>query len=184
MQGSFKEKKNVVMKSLMLLFRKLEISFLLLGFKGLSLSCFVIEWITSISLYALALASFSLDCKPPPLGILKLNFYGSFMGNPKPSGFGCVILDYHSLVFRIITSSINHGNSNRVEVLSLFMGLHEFKKIEISHSCIGDSKVMIEWGLGFCMGYRKYASFIHEIRDLGASLNISISYVSRSQNSL
>lgn len=70
-------------------------------------------------------------------------------------------------------------------MLGLLIGLSELKKIGISQACVeGDSKVVIEWRMGSWMGYWKYASFVHEIRDLVASLNISFSQVPRSQNSL
>lgn len=78
-------------------------------FEGISLSAFMNVWVTSISSYALALASFSLDWQPPPPGILQLKFDGSSKGNLGPSGFGCVIRDCHGLVYCIIAGCIGHS---------------------------------------------------------------------------
>lgn len=44
--------------------------------------------------------------------------------------------------------------------------------------------MVIGWGVGSCNGSWINANFIHEIRDLAPSLNISLSYVLRSHNFL
>lgn len=101
------------------------------------------------------------------------------------SGLDCVIRDCQGLVICVVASPLGHEDSTRVEVMGLFIGLHELRNIGASHGCVeGDLKVVIGWGVGSCNGFWIYAHFIHEIRDLVASLNISLSYVLRSHNFL
>lgn len=57
------------------------------------------------------------------------------------SGFDCVIRDCQGLVIRVVVGPLGHGDSTRVEVMGLLIGLHELRNIGASHGCVeGDLK--------------------------------------------
>lgn len=64
-------------------------------FKGLSLSGFVRDWVTSISFSAPLFAKNSMEWIPPPPESIKLNFDGASKGNPGPARYGCVVRNCH-----------------------------------------------------------------------------------------
>lgn len=69
--------------------------------------------------------------------------------------------------------------------MGLIMGLQDLRKLGASNVIVeGDSKVVISWGLSSSKGYWKYTHFIHEIREIVTSLNVSLIHVPRSQNAL
>jgi len=102
-----------------------------------------------------------MEWLPPPSGHYKLNFNGSSMGNPGPSGYGEVIKDHLGKVIRIFTNSIDHGDSIMAKVMGLIMGLQEFKKIGVDNISVveGDSRVVNGWGKNSSQGVWKLTLF-------------------------
>lgn len=94
-----------------------------------------------------------MSWKPPIVGGLKLNLYGSSKGNPSPAGFGCVVRDYNGNVILAICGPLSVCNSMKAEVFGLLIGLHELKSMGII-GCIveGDSAVVTGWRLGKGIG--------------------------------
>lgn len=122
---------------------------------------------------------------PSPLGVFKLNFDGSSLGNLGPSGFGCVIQDSQGEIIRIIAGRIGFVDSTKAEVLGLLMGLREIHNLNLHGSLVeGDSKVVVGPGLGCSSSFWKHAQLIHEIIDLVHVLNINLIHIPRSQNGL
>lgn len=71
------------------------------------------------------------------------------MGNPRPSSFGCVILDSKGEIVRIVAGPIGVGDSTKVEVMGLLMGVSKVHDIHMHVSLVeGDSSVVVGWGLG------------------------------------
>lgn len=120
-------------------------------FQGLSLVDFVQDWKTCISVNA-SKQIISINCwSAPPTGVLKLNFNGSSLGNPGPSGFGCVIRDSHGDINRIVTGTIGIVDSTKAELMGLLMGLREIRDLHLSVLVIkGDSSVVVGWVWAFC----------------------------------
>lgn len=130
-----------------------------LEIKGVSLSDFIRDWRTVI----LCSSSPSqnqviFQWKPPPNGILKLNFDGASKGNPGPTGFGCVIRDHRGSILKVVCGPLNVCNSIRAETIGLLFGLRELRKMGILGCIIeGDSEVVIGWGQGKeCKAWRMW----------------------------
>lgn len=95
-----------------------------LEFKGVSLSNFMRDWRTVI-LYSSSPSQnhVILEWKTPPNGILKLNFDKASKGNPRPTGFGCVIRDHHGSILKVVCGLLNVCNSIRAKTMGLLFGL-------------------------------------------------------------
>lgn len=154
-------------------------------FHGSCMANFIRDWKTCISIDCSGGESLSSRWCPPPIGIFKLNFDGSFFGNSGPSGFGCVIWDVEGEVIRIIMGPVGMVDSTKAEVLGLLMGLWQIRDLNFSGSLIeGDSKVVIGWEKGGLLGYWKYSHLIHEIIELVGLLNVKLSHIPRTQNEM
>lgn len=154
-------------------------------FDGLSLSDFVNDWVTVMSLRFPVHKVYVPNWIPPPPGFLKLNFDGSLRGNSGLCGFGYVIRDHQGDIIRVIVGPLGHGDSTKAEVLSLLHGLRELKRIGVSLGCVeGDSKVVIGWYSGLCDGVWKHSHFIQEVKEMVVSFKFSLVHVPRGQNSL
>ena len=154
-------------------------------FLGLSLVDFIRDWVSCISSYSFKVCESEAEWQHPPFGLLKLNFDGSSLGNPGPGGFGCVIRDHNGLVLRYVAGPLGSCNSTKAEVMGLHMGLRELKSLGIGRVVVeGNSKVVVGWARGSYQGTWLFSNFIHEIWDLALFLNVSISHVPRSRNTL
>lgn len=60
-------------------------------FNGVSVSCFLRDRHTCITLKSPKHRTSVLVWKPPPNGVLKMNFDGLSIGNPEPARFGCIV---------------------------------------------------------------------------------------------
>lgn len=154
-------------------------------FQGLSLADFVRDWKTSISVNAPQQSISFGWWSPPPPGVLKLNFDGSSLGNPGPSGFGCVIRDSMGEIVRVVAGSIGTADSTKVELMGLLMGLREVRNLQLHVPLIeGDSSVVVGWCSGRSWGSWKYAQQIHEIRELVVLMHLVLVHIPRTKNGL
>lgn len=74
-------------------------------FHGLSLNDRVRDWCSCLS----PCASPMLPCipwSPFPIGVFKLNFDGSSLGNPGLAGFGCVLRDHLGQIRQVICARL------------------------------------------------------------------------------
>lgn len=93
--------------------------------------------------------------------------------------------DYQGFVVRIIVTPLGSCDSTKAEVMGLLMGHRELQKTRDSNALVeGDFAVVISWGSGQSFGSWKYVHFIHEIRDLMASLAVTLSHILWSPNAL
>lgn len=118
-------------------------------FKDYSLSIFMNNWITGISLNIPRLSKALMDCHPPNMGYFKMTFGGESKENSGSVGFGCVLYDWYGHVIRVISGLLGVCDSTKVESMWLLVGLHEIKKLGIG-GCIveRDSGVVIAWEKG------------------------------------
>lgn len=87
--------------------------------------------------------------KPPPHGILKLNFDGSFIKEEHKRGFGGVIRDSLGQVLCNLSGPADCDDANRAEVYAMLIGCHELRKLEATNAMVeGDSFSPIQCGLG------------------------------------
>lgn len=116
---------------------------------------FVRDWKTCIFIGPSRAKGPSLDwTPPPPLGIFKLNFDGSSLGNLGPSGFGCVIQDSKWEIIKTLAGPIGCANSTKAEAMGLLMGLRQIHDLQLHGSWVeGDSKVVVGWGCGLLLGF-------------------------------
>ena len=83
---------------------------------------------------------------PPPSGFIKLNFDGSSVRNPGPSGIGGVFRNEEGIVTALFSGPIGEGDSLRAEILVALEGIRRAKDLNISRLILeGDSKVVINW---------------------------------------
>lgn len=84
---------------------------------------------------------------PPPLGVLKLNFDGSYIREEHRVGFGCVIRDHDGTVIRSYSGQIGTTNTNEEEISSMLIGCRELKLLYAFNSIMeGDSHPTLPWG--------------------------------------
>lgn len=72
---------------------------------------------------------------PPPDGKVKLNFDGSSLENPGPTGFGCIVRDSSSTAILIISGPLGRCNSTKAEICGLLVALLELKRLGL-HMCL------------------------------------------------
>lgn len=66
---------------------------------------------------------------PPPFGILKLNFVGSYQNSFWKGGIGGVIRDHFVNVFISFFGPVDAMDSNKAEVYALLVGYRELLKL-------------------------------------------------------
>lgn len=90
---------------------------------------------------------------PPPSSFLKLSFYGASKGNPRPTGFSCVVRDSNGVVIQAYAGPLGSCNALKVEIMGLLMGIRALCNLNASKSLIeGDSTVVIGWVKGIETG--------------------------------
>lgn len=114
--------------------------------------------------------------KPPRENTLKLNFDGSSMGNPGPSGMGGTIFDSSGSCLVAYLGPLGVRDSMSAEIKALLYGLRLIHskglgshKIEVE----GDSAVVIGWMAHRGSDSWKLSHVIKEAVFLASSLNIS-----------
>jgi len=114
-------------------------------FKGLFLSDFFRDWVTSISSSPPPSQFRKDDCwKPPPQGSLKLNFDGASKGNPGPVGYECVVHNHEGILHKILSGPLAIWDSTMAKTQSMLKGLKELKNMGVSDYIIeGDLEVVI-----------------------------------------
>lgn len=70
---------------------------------------------------------------PPPLGLLKLNFIGSAVGNPGLARVGGIFHDSEARVFLSFSGLGRTCSVSKVEKLAMSSGLHEASRLGIRH---------------------------------------------------
>ncbi|XP_010259711.1 PREDICTED: uncharacterized protein LOC104599039 [Nelumbo nucifera] len=83
---------------------------------------------------------------PPPPGFIELNFDGSSMKNPGPSGIGGGLRDENGNIIAMFSSSIGVGDSLRAQVLAALEGVQRAKDLKVKKLIVeGDSMVVVSW---------------------------------------
>lgn len=119
------------------------------------------DWKTCIFIAPSRAKSPSLGWIPPFVGVFKLNFDGSSLGNPSPNGFDCVIHDSKGEVVIIIADPIGVANSTKAELMGFLMGLREMRDLPISQNGLMDR--VAKWGT--CLGTIVRSNVIPEMLD-------------------
>ena len=84
---------------------------------------------------------------PPPRGILKLNFDGSYQKSLRRGGIGGVIRDSFGNVVRRFCGPMDTSDANEVEMYALLIGCRELLKLGGLAAIVdGDSFSAIQWG--------------------------------------
>lgn len=106
---------------------------------------------------------------------MELNFDGSSMGNPGPTGFGCIVRDDFSNIVLVLSGPLGWCDCTKAEMLGLLEELCGLKCLGIQCWLLeGDSKVVVSLALGKCDGSWKMAHFVWEIKSLTLDLEVSL----------
>ncbi|XP_077240356.1 uncharacterized protein LOC143881253 [Tasmannia lanceolata] len=122
--------------------------------------------------------------KPPPQGLLKVNFDGSSLGNPGPASIGGLCRDALGEVLWSFSGPLGVCDSNEAEVRAMYTGIKRIDK-ELYDKIIveEDSKNVIRWLLRSAAPPWRFWSFFDEIEDLTAGSSMVFHHVRRSGNS-
>ncbi|XP_019055746.1 PREDICTED: uncharacterized protein LOC109115811 [Nelumbo nucifera] len=83
---------------------------------------------------------------PPPSGFVKLNFDGSSMGNPGPSGIGGVLRNEEGMIISLFSGPIGLGDSLKAEISAVIEGTQRAIELNITNLVIeGNSKLVVDW---------------------------------------
>lgn len=86
------------------------------------------------------------NSKPPQPGVLKLNFDGSALGNPRPSGIGGLIGDNLGASHLSFSSPSGFHLVNKTDLLALQTSLREAARLGSSNFIAkGNSFYVIRW---------------------------------------
>ena len=102
----------------------------------------------------------------PPLGILKLNFDGSFLRSTNQGGIGVVIRNWNGDVIRNYSGPVVSMVVNEAEVYALLIGCRELERIGGSHPIIEDSFSAIQWASGKSIYPWRIVDWVEEGQDL------------------
>ncbi|XP_077223372.1 uncharacterized protein LOC143856976 [Tasmannia lanceolata] len=119
----------------------------------------------------------------PPNDFIKLNFDGSCLGNPGPSGVGGLCRDSSCLVMWAYFGPIGICDSSEAEVRAAFHGIKHLNKDSYNKVVVeGDSLNVISWLSGKVAPPWRFLSFFDEISDLTFGSSIAFNHVRRSAN--
>jgi hypothetical protein len=113
----------------------------------------------------------------PPVGVLKLNFDGSFVRSLRKGGIGGVIRDWNGKMVRSFYGPIDSSDANETELFALLIGCRELLQMADYGAILeGNSFSVIQW----CFGNSSYpwnlADWVEELQDIsrrvGATFNI------------
>lgn len=120
---------------------------------------------------------------PPAQQRVKLNFDGSSIGNPGPSGIGGVFRDNEGKIMALFSGPIGVGDSLRAEILALHQGVKLAKQLGLQQIEIeGDSKLVIGWMQSGQLGIWQYRQLIREILSITREVGVWFKWVRRSAN--
>lgn len=78
--------------------------------------------------------------KHPPLGFLKLNFYGASGGNPGMAGIGGIIRNSEGKIWHIYNRALGEGTNNEMEFAAMEQGLRILRNLQAGTAVVeGDS---------------------------------------------
>lgn len=155
-------------------------------FKGLFISDFLRDWVTSISPSPPAnQIQKDRSWKPLPHGILKLNVDGASKEKQGPADYGCAVRNHDGILIKALCGPLVQCDSTMAKTRGLLKGLKELKKMgQRSYLMERDSEVVIGWGQGKeCNAWRLW-SLVDEILEMSSELEYSFRHVHREQNSL
>ncbi|XP_019054578.1 PREDICTED: uncharacterized protein LOC109115242 [Nelumbo nucifera] len=122
---------------------------------------------------------------PPNDGWKKLNFDGSCLGNPDPSGIGGVIREENGNVLAVFSGPNQHGDVESSEMKAAVLGVEKAKEMGIYRLIIGgDSKIVIKWlkkGEGIIWQLRNE---LRRFKQASKEMVIQIRWIRRSSNSM
>lgn len=122
---------------------------------------------------------------PPPHDFVKLNFDGSSLGNPGPSGIGGVIRDEQGNLLAMYSGPVGVGDSLRAEILAALEGVQRIKDMHINKLIIeGDSEVVVNWLKKDSLRLWNYSNEKRKFKWLTKDMEIQYKWVKRSVNSL
>ncbi|XP_077234187.1 uncharacterized protein LOC143876359 [Tasmannia lanceolata] len=114
------------------------------------------------------------DWEPPAHGFLKLDFDGSSMGNPIPSGIGRVLRDEFGAVRWAFAGPIGVADANEDEVRAIHQGIKLLVKEDMNRLVLeGDSFNVIRWLKGSHSYPWRFVPYFDEIQDRVGEASIS-----------
>ncbi|XP_077252938.1 uncharacterized protein LOC143892304 [Tasmannia lanceolata] len=123
--------------------------------------------------------------RSPPVGLVKLNFDGSSLGNPGPAGIGGILRDCTGAVIKAFSDPIGIADSSEAEVRAVHQGILSMERNRLG-SCIveGGSLNVIRWLRGPLSPPWRFLHFFDEIKDLSEGLSVLYQHVRRSANAM
>ena len=109
----------------------------------------------------------------PPLGVLKLNFDGSFVQSISRGGIRGLIRDWIGNIVRNFSGPADSLDANKAEVLALLIGFHELRSLKGFNAIIeGDSLSAIQWSSKKSSFPWRLAELVEEIQDISSQVGV------------